>query len=84
MCMRKINSLYLVCLFLISFAACKKDSGSGGSSNYYIKANIAGTEKNYTSTPMAIAINQGGTYSLSMDGFPDQSNQWANYSGYLQ
>lgn len=63
--MKKINILYLVGFLLIAFSACKKET-SGGDSGYYIKANVGGTDKNYTSTPMAITLNSGGVYSLSL------------------
>lgn len=63
--MRKINFLYLIVLLLISVTACKKETGSSDS-GYYIKANVGGTDKNYTSTPMSITINSGGVYSLSL------------------
>ena len=83
--MKKITSLLFVCSSLLFFASCKKDSGDG--TNYYIKANIDGTEKTYNSTPLAFSVNQSGTYSLAMsasagtgssEGLALQINQSSN------
>jgi hypothetical protein len=63
--MKKISSLLIICSTILFFASCKKDSGSGGS-NYYIKANIGGTEKTFTSTPLVIKFDQTGAYSISL------------------
>lgn len=62
--MKKFSSLLLVCFSILFFAACKKDSDNGPT--YYIKANIGGTEKTYSAIPIAVQINQGGTYSLAI------------------
>src|SRR5436305_11689079 len=62
--MKKISSLLLVCLSLLFFASCNKSSGGG--SNYYIKANIDGTEKTYTTNPLVVSINQNSYYSLAV------------------
>jgi hypothetical protein len=61
----KTKPFYLFCLLIVSLAACNKDGGSGGS-NYYMKANIGGTEKTYTTMPLAMRFNQNDTYVLSM------------------
>ncbi|HVX24835.1 MAG TPA: hypothetical protein VHB70_00735 [Parafilimonas sp.] len=63
--MKKTLSISIFSFLLISFAACKKDSG--GSSGYYVKANVGGTQKNYTSTPLGIVQNDGGSYSLTIE-----------------
>jgi len=90
----KMKPFYLVCLFIISLAACNKDGGSGGS-NYYMKANIGGTEKTYTTAPLAMQFNQNDTYVLSMSaganeglglqitqtGTPLTTNQYISGSG---
>ncbi|MBV9962775.1 MAG: hypothetical protein JO072_11050 [Parafilimonas sp.] len=75
--MKKISSVLFVCLSLLFFASCKKSSGGG--SNYYIKANVDGTEKTYTSTPLAFTINQSGTYSLNMSA--SASKDTSSYEG---
>lgn len=62
--MKKISSIIFICFSVLFFASCKKDSGSG--TNYYMKATIDGTEKTYSSTPLALSVNQSGTYILSM------------------
>lgn len=64
--MKKINSILLVCLSFLFFAGCSKDDNSGGGNNYFIKANIGGTAKTFSATPLVVKINQAGTYSLSM------------------
>jgi len=65
--MKKFISLSLIVISISLFTACKKDS-SGGGSNYYVKANVGGTDKNYTSNPMAVIINTSGSYSLAISG----------------
>jgi hypothetical protein len=66
--MKKIISLSLIAISIFLFTACKKDSSNGGGSNYYVKANVGGTDKNYTSNPMAVIINTSGVYSLAIAG----------------
>ena len=61
----KIKPFYIVCLLIISLSACNKDGGSGGS-QYYMKATIGGTEKTYTTVPLAMRFDQNSTYVLSM------------------
>lgn len=61
----KMKPFYFVCLLLVLFTACSKDSG-GGEPGYFMKATIGGTEKNYVSVPAALHINQNGTDILSM------------------
>ena len=66
--MKKIISLGLIAISISLFTACKKDSDNGGGgSNYYVKANVGGTDKNYTSNPMAVELNTGGVYSIAVE-----------------
>lgn len=67
--MQKIYFFGLICLSLIFFTACKKNSGNGNSP-YYIKATIGGTEKKYifdAYVEVNIAASSiGTTYSYLM------------------